>query len=513
MNNWLKYPIAENQFPQIVNLAGTKTKRIAQYLTILQIVYQSRRLSAGFAADLHRETKRKKVSLSTMRRRIQELLDYGIIIVAEPGNRKEHIPPFYTFSPDQISLILASKKGFFTKAEYSRRTNPIILHQYQHPAYAKHSLIRPSWANVSQNFELLPDNEFEIQFMLGIDDLTSRHLRFLKTPSLITNQNPNRRKSIVSLPDRDFKIDYRILRTGRIQSQPHVFRGNTVTKFIRPAHDPLLERGITFYLDYSTQEIRLLANLTQDLRLLHLLKTETDLNRWFREDAFGGISDSLSKKYRSAWSYGCEGGSLKSVTQDYLSSINSNQHPYFFAKSRMDRLNHEFPTVPVYRSLLAEKWLSDGRLINRSGIIRLLDQDVRNKNGKVSEEKVIHKCLSHMVQGDGAWITRRIIANAPQLEVAELILPVHDGFIFYCPINHIAEGLKETQILLTTAAREVSKVPIPFILEWAMNNTGYITPEILEYMDRSTVTAINSSPIHRDHRSDNPSEIAECLCS
>jgi len=488
MNNWLKHPIAEYQFPQIVKLAGTKTNRIAQYLTILQIVYQSRRLSAGFAADLHRETKRKQVSLSTMRRRIQELLDHGIIIIAEPGNKKEHIPPFYTFPTDQISLILGSKKGYFTKAEYSRRTNPIIFHQYQHPAYAKHSLIRPSCAYESQNFDLLPDNEFETQFILGIDDLTSRHLRFLKTPSLITNQNPNKRASIVNLPNRDFKIDYRILRTGRIQSQPHVFRGNTVTKFIRPAHDPLLEKGITFYLDYSTQEIRLLANLTRDLRLLRLLKTEADLNRWFQDDAFGGISDSLSKKYRSAWSYGCEGGSLKSVTQNYLSSINSNQHPYFFAKSKMDRLNHEFPTVPVYRRLLAEKWLSEGRLINRSGIIRELDQDVRNKNGKVSEEKVIHKCLSHMVQGDGAWITRRIVANAPQLDVAELILPVHDGFIFYCPNEHITEGLKETQNLLTQAAQEVSDVTMPFKLEWAMDNTGYITAEIQKLIDNRSIS-------------------------
>ncbi len=472
--NWLKHPIAEYQFPQITQLAGTKTKRISQYLTILQLVYQNRRISTQFAADVHNEFKRDHISRSTMHRRIRELIDAGIIMISDPGIMLQHIPPFYSFPQDQLSLILGSPKGYCTKAEYSRRTKSLDIRGYHHWNYYSRCTSVNTSMPESTSFDILPGTEEDIEFLKGLELLRAIPFRFLKTLSMVANSNPNKSSSIKSMPDREFNIDYYLLRTGRIQSIPHVYRGKSVTQFIRPAWDPYLEKGMLFCLDYSTQEIRLLAKATQDQQLLAVVHNEANLNQYFSQNILGGIPDSLSKIYRSAWSYGCSGASLKTATGKYLKSIRSWKHPYFYSIKLIERLNREFPTVSVFREQLAQRWISDGILINSSGITRSLDEHVRLKNGSVSEEKVLRKCLSHIVQGDGAWIMRKIIAASQHSQYVKLVLPVHDGFIFYCKNDNRAEAIKEAALLLNNAASEVTKIPMPFKMEWAIDRSGYL---------------------------------------
>ena len=404
-------------------------------------------------------------------------------------NGKERIEAaHYKLSDEAMMLMLQSNRGYSSISDMKKRKHSTNLLEGR-PAYAidfrqdsvQENRLKSELLEAIRQIESMDTGLDDYrEFSLGLQQLETVEFQIFKHYALSTLNKAGKAAGILNLPGGCFYAHYKLLKSGRIQSIPYLLYGNSFLRFLRPSFDKHLEYGKLMYLDYATQEIRLLAVKSNDSNLLDLVMYEPDLNAFFQEQIFNGIDKSLSKRLRSAWSYGSRGGGkLIEPTRDYLKSIKSEERPAAFIRRHFRALDHAFPAVAVYREEIAQQWLSDGFLIAPGGIKRGLDDGVLKKDGTPSIAKLRRKGLSHVVQGYGAWIARRLIADARYMKDAILLFPVHDGFVFYLPNDHLTSAYLEARKLMDKAASDVVPVPMPHKIEWVWGQDGPI--DVLEF--------------------------------
>lgn len=508
MNKLTNTPVPELLLKRIQLIYGEKNsncklrdpQRINEFATILQFISNGLPLSIRHLAKIHNEnhkySKQQRSSRSSMRRRVNQLLEIGMIkriknhfFDMDNPDKGKHQAAHYVLTDEARMLMLQSGRGYKSFSDMKKRLHPVYMREYR-PAFSMETNI------MKESSETPEAIRFDVQrqvkemdtgrddfkdFLAGKERLEEFEFVILKHYALSTLNKAGKAAAIRNLPADNFNITYKLLKSGRVHPIPHLLHGNSFLQYLRPKFDIHLEYGKLMYLDYGTQEIRLLAIKSNDPGLLDLALYEPDLNRYFQREIFKGIPTNLSKRYRSGWSYGSQGGGkLIEPTKEYLKDTNFNGSAKDFIKHHFKALDIAFPEVAVYREEIAQQWLTDGFLIAPGGIKRGLDKGVLNKEGTPSIDKVRRKGLSHIVQGYGAWLARRIIADSLKLEHAILLFPVHDGFVFYLPNDNVESAYHEARNLLAKTAEDLVAVPMPHKIEWVWDSTGPMQVDAFE---------------------------------
>lgn len=427
----------------------------------------------------------------TMNRRIQDLVQAGIIqrikahkfILDDEGEVTDKSAAHYALTENAKMLMLQSIRRYSSIADMKKRLHPVHFRDFR-PIFPKRADKGPKDVDYVRTLDEMDTGYDDFAaYRVGIQHLERHKFVILKQNALLTLDKADKAAAIRNLPDDEFSITYKLLKTGRTGGSPYVLHGNCLLPLVRPVHDIVLEHGKLIYLDYGTQEIRLLAYQSQDANLLSAVLYEPDLNQFFQKDVFKGISNGLSKVYRSAISYGANGfdDDLIETTRLYLRENNINIDPLYFLQRHFRAFNELFPQIEVYREEIAQQWLTDGIIFAPGGIKRGIDEELLKKDGTPSIAELRKKGLNHMVQGLGAWIARRLIAGAVHLKYAQLLIPIHDGFIFYLPNDHITEALTEAHKLMDQAA-DVVPVPTPHKIEWVWDSNGPL--DITDYVNQ-----------------------------
>ena len=183
----IKHPVPELLFPMLLEIPTRKPDAINELLTIIQISIQGFPVSGRYAAKLHSSQKRKRFTASlyeTMTVRINQLIDAGVLYVLDRGNKKKRIPRLFSFTDEALELIWQSRKWYFTKADYTRKTNAQYIHKYTHlyPHRPKLKIIEPNYHD--QFRELLPDNYESRVFIHALAQLEKPKYVFLKAVAL-----------------------------------------------------------------------------------------------------------------------------------------------------------------------------------------------------------------------------------------------------------------------------------------------------------------------------------------
>lgn len=394
------------------------------------------------------------------------LREQGLIEVDIWGNRFERRAHHYRLTAKAYSLIQQSSTAYWTYADYLRRRNAQQIWDPVHQA----SSWEPAGSYLDLWFQMLPNTPESNDFLAGLLDLESRDLVFRRLEA--TREQIavlDRFIQLRNIPNMEFKPRYRPLSSGRLQSVPHLFLGKELVPYIRPASDPFLEHGFLFSLDYSKEELRILASM---------LDSSSPFRQW-ADDPNNGFEDLLNiyginippklwKGFMYSFLYGSEGYALgKDLGYDEAIAMGYYSN-YDAGRQIVREFKQKVPEVDELRNHFSEVFTSEHAITAPGGVVRPVDphKDL-TKRGTIKKNRARQIPLSHIIQGTGAYMARTLIARARHLKHAQLHIPIHDGFVFYCSKGSFHEAYREAEELLNSVARDiVPQVEIPHKREW-----------------------------------------------
>ncbi|MFC1547702.1 DNA polymerase [Candidatus Neomarinimicrobiota bacterium] len=452
------------------NLGRGNRERTRAYFIILALVMHRGEVSSSFACEIYRQKyRRTDLSPEVFKKYIRRLLDGGWIERMHPSGiergsiyriaqkAKSDFPDSGLFYPN-VSDALNHNNGISLTDVYQQ--------YYDAPLLAKQS--EPERLLEWQDL-LLPEQETS-DFINGLDQLQSYRYIFRRDLAVDDLSYPVWHRRTLHLPPNIFKVIFRALRSGRLQSIPHTYVGKKVLPYLRPESDPDLQDGFLISFDYSDQELRLLAQYCKD----HLLYQWAQSDERLRDKVFNALQTQLPMEYRKiavyAVSYGSEGYAIfDAMIDDRWELGMTGKEIYAISKRLVKDIQTTFPGMDQFHRSLMELFMRDNQITAPGGAKRIADPEKGNDSGVcVSEKRARRIALSHYIQGAGAWITRKIVTGAVDLRYARLFMPIHDGFIFYIPKDHVEVGLDEARTLMRECAGEVAPdVVMPFKIEWA----------------------------------------------
>jgi len=449
---------------QIESMVPDQPRRSALFLIFSELL-QGNELGIDYLTKRYGTFTRESIGRNTIQRLLRQLQDEGLIKIDMYGHRTTHHAHHYTLTPNGHELIQTSSKAYWTYYDYQRKRNSITK---GHPNLKGDHHV-PDQDHLAEWLTMLPSARETDQFLDGLVQLESQTLVYRRYEA---NQHPAMMKRLFqlrNLPNGQFELRYRPLRSGRLQSVPHTYIGKDLVPFIRPAEDPHLNDGILFSLDYSSQELRILASM---------LPETSPINKWaqnpsnhFAEllDKYGiKIPKPLWKGFMYSFLYGSQGAALA----DELSYDEVIGMGYYSKWSAARALVSEFtakvPEVVSLREQFSEEFIRDHAITAPGGVTRFVNiEDDLTKRGAVKKNRARSIPLSHIIQGTGAYIAREIVARSPQLRYSRLHMPIHDGFVFYCKNDLYLEALAEAGKLMKDIARQIIQgIEIPHKIEW-----------------------------------------------
>jgi len=465
--------VYENICKYIETKVPDQQRRNAMFLIFSELI-QGNALGIDYLTRRYGTFTNMSIGRSTFGRLLRQLQNDGIIVVDMYGNRVEHRAHHFTFTTKGHDLIRSSSYAYWTYYDYQRKRHtlrigdPILHGDYhipEHEHYAK-------W------IQMLPDTRETDSFIRGLIQLESHSLIFHRYKAL---QHPSMTGCLYQLrniPNNPFHVKYKPLRSGRLQSVPHTYLGKHLVPFIRPSEDPHLNDGILFSLDYSSQELRILASM---------LPTNSPINQWsqnpdnhFAEllQTYGiGIPKHLWKHFMYSFLYGSQGKALAdklSYQEAFDMGFNSN---WTAAKALVSEFTMKVPEVVKLRKDFSEEFVKEHAITAPGGVTRIADvSEDLTKRGTIRKHRARTIPLSHVIQGTGAYIARTIIAKSTKLKYCRLHMPIHDGFVFYCKRSVYQEAYAEASKLMNDASNLIiPTVTIPNKPEWIDGADGEST--------------------------------------
>ena len=454
----------------IESLVPDQQRRNALFLIFSELL-QGNELGVDYLTHRYGTFAKESIGRSTFGRLLRQLQDNGIIVVDMYGHRIDHRAHHYTITPTGFKLIRDSAYAYWTYYDYQRKRNtlrvgdPILTGDYHIPEHAHYA----DW------IQMLPESRETDLFIRGLIQLESQKLIFHRYKALQHPSMTGRLYQLRNIPNKPFNVKYRPLRSGRLQSVPHTFIGKHLVPFIRPAEDPYLNDGVLFSLDYSSQELRILASM---------LPTNSPINQWaqnpdnhFAEllQTYGiGIPKHLWKGFMYSFLYGSQGKALADMLsyQEALDmGFNSSRAA---ARALVSEFTMKVPEVVKLRKDFSEEFVKEHAITAPGGVTRIADvsEDLA-KRGTIRLHKARTIPLSHVIQGTGAYIARTIIANSTKLKYCRLHMPIHDGFVFYCKLSVYQEAYAEASALMNDASKLIiPNVAIPNKIEWVVGADG-----------------------------------------
>ncbi len=342
-------------------------------------------------------------------------------------------------SPKQLGVILFEKMGLTpikkTKTGYSTAADVLEKLKSEHEIIAHILLYR----------QLTKLNSTYIEGLLKeIHDDGKVHTRFqqaLTTTGRLSSINPN----LQNIPVR--------LEEGRK---------------IRAAFVPSEKDWLLFAADYSQIELRVLAHICEDEKLMQAFKNQQDIHRSTAADVFGVSLEEVTSEMRDA-AKAVNFGIIYGIS-DYGLSQNLNITRKKAAEF-IETYLASFPGVKQYMDTIIEKAKKDGYVTTLMNRRRYLP-DIKSSNFNV-RGFAERTAMNTPIQGSAADIIKQAMIHMNERLKEEglqarMLLQVHDELIFEAPANEI-EKLKELVPAVMESAISLSvplKVDIAYGPSW-----------------------------------------------
>ena len=342
-------------------------------------------------------------------------------------------------SPKQLGVILFEKIGLTpikkTKTGYSTAADVLEKLKSEHEIIAHILLYR----------QLTKLNSTYIEGLLKeIHDDGKVHTRFqqaLTTTGRLSSINPN----LQNIPVR--------LEEGRK---------------IRAAFVPSEKDWLLFAADYSQIELRVLAHICEDEKLMQAFKNQQDIHRSTAADVFGVSLEEVTSEMRDA-AKAVNFGIIYGIS-DYGLSQNLNITRKKAAEF-IETYLASFPGVKQYMDTIIGKAKKDGYVTTLMNRRRYLP-DIKSSNFNV-RGFAERTAMNTPIQGSAADIIKQAMIHMNERLKEEglqarMLLQVHDELIFEAPANEI-EKLKELVPAVMESAISLSvplKVDIAYGPSW-----------------------------------------------
>jgi len=436
--------------------------------------------NGGFFASVRQVQKwvkqvaHKKVSRNCVHRTILRLMDEGYIERIYRGSYKARKASIYRLTSKYQMLLQTSDLFYHSLSDIRDQKNCFSsedqrIKQLTNPEFTVAVNHHQDWKS------LLPKSTETDQFITSLRILETYQISFRRLDALTNAHSLSGLHQTYPLKHGNFQISYKPLATGRLQGVPHTYIGKDLSRFIRPAEDPNLENGFLFSLDYSQQELRLLAYYCKDSTMLKYANdTQNMFNQMIGQFQMHTSIRACRKHAVYSFIYGSDGWALKeALDKEY----GFNPKHLEYARVFGSELRRLYPSITNFQHSL-ERGLIDSRsLVAPGGVMRTAEFEDRaiTKKGKVSKKWARRTALSHFIQGAGAWIARKVVTAEANLRESRLFMPVHDGFIFYSQSNDPTKAIIEAQGLLESCAKEIAPhILIPSKLEWSIGRKSNV---------------------------------------
>lgn len=484
-----------------------KKPKISKLLfLIIGLLRHSDQLATTFISKLYQDfyAKNKKMSPYFADKAINFLIAENIIyqipttIIYSNKNMKWKPSPYksreYKFTQKGRDLDAQNKRYFHTLSDMLNfrykvdQTNKKYLEKYS-SKLAKRPHYHKQWK------EILNNNHFE-NFIPALSNMEQQKLIFDIDTVLIDNIK-NRYPLILAkdlLKRKHFTVKYAPLTTGRLSSKPHIYIRKIFRRYILPAKDPMLIKGSIFNYDYSANELRILASLIKNKRLIEILNDE-------KSDPWLMILNELNLPY-NAWNVilnpfptserkkmkrqfikniflSCQYGSIGSGSVNHI--FNNLKKRKIYIKKKIisevidpifKKINEKFPEINQYLNYLIDEYKKTGHMDLIDGIQYVRPRYKKGKR-KGQLKPLKFSILNHKIQSIAAAILRRVIIAGQDLEYSEILYPVHDEVVFYCPEkSKHEEAKKEAAELMRRIGKELIGDVVPMIATMEWENLG-----------------------------------------
>ena len=178
------------------------------------------------------------------------------------------------------------------------------------------------------------------------------------------------------------QLGYYPLKTGRLQSNPHVYLGKALVPFITPFDDKDLKKGTIFSLDCRSQELCLLADkvggrLKDDIELpgniFNIIHRQLSP---LLQDTIGSV-----KQPMYAMTYGSNGRAMakeltaQGVPFDIALDIANDFHR---------EINILYPEIGQYQREITNQFVQSGSLTNVGGVTRYPECGDLTNSGRIN---------------------------------------------------------------------------------------------------------------------------------
>ncbi|WKA56171.1 DNA polymerase I [Planococcus shixiaomingii] len=345
-------------------------------------------------------------------------------------------------SPKQLGVVLFEKLGLpalkKTKTGYSTAADVLEKLEGQHEIISQILLYRQLGKLLSTYIEGL---------LKEIHEDGKIHTRFqqaLTTTGRLSSINPN----LQNIPVR--------LEEGRK---------------IRKAFVPSEPDWVMVAADYSQIELRVLAHMSGDERLIEAFRTDRDIHTATAADVFHIPIEEVTSDMRRA-AKAVNFGIVYGISDYGLSQSLSITRKA--AQEFIDRYLASFPGVKRYMTDIVQKARKDGfvtTLMNRRRY--LPDINSSNFNLRSFAERT---AMNTPIQGSAADVIKKAMINMAEALEREgmqtrMLLQVHDELIFEAPPNE----LEKLKTLVPEAMESAMELDVPLKVDFAFGDSWYDT--------------------------------------
>ncbi|SNZ11813.1 DNA polymerase I [Terribacillus aidingensis] len=284
-------------------------------------------------------------------------------------------------------------------------------------------------------------------------------------------------EGLLKVVDKDNKIHTRfnqaLTQTGRLSSTEPNLQNIPIRleegRKIRQAFVPSKDNYVIFAADYSQIELRVLAHIAQDEKLIEAFNEDMDIHSRTAMDVFHVEEKDLTSNMRrqaKAVNFGIVYGISDYGLSQSLGITRKE------AQQFIDRYFKSFPGVKTYMEDIVQDAKQKGFVTTIMNRRRYLpDLTSRNFNVRSFAERT---AMNTPIQGSAADIIKKAMIDlAERLETeqmeAKLLLSVHDELILEAPESEI-EKLKE---VVPDVMEHTVKLDVPLKVDYSYGKTWY----------------------------------------
>lgn len=342
-----------------------------------------------------------------------------------------------------------------------KQLGPILFEKLELPVIKK---TKTGYSTSADILEQLQDKHPIIEKILLYRQLGKLQSTYIEGLLKVVHQDTNKIHT---------RFNQALTQTGRLSSIEPNLQNIPIRleegRKIRQAFIPSQEGWKIFAADYSQIELRVLAHIAQDEKLISAFKEGADVHTKTAMDVFHVSEDEVTDQMRrqaKAVNFGIVYG-----ISDYGLS-QSLGIPRKEAKTFIDRYLESYPGVKSYMDEVIQEAKQDGyvkTLMNRRRY--LPDITSRNFNRRSFAERT---AMNTPIQGTAADIIKKAMIDlyyaleAEGLE-ARMLLQVHDELILEAP----EQELEKLQSLVTKVMEETVDLEVPLKVDDEQGDTWY----------------------------------------